>query len=158
MSTHSSILAWRIPGTEEPGGLPSMGSHRVGHDWSDLAAAAMGKSRTERLHDLLIYSDLHIVFLLASLMAQLVKNLPAVRETQVWFLGQEIPLRRKGQPTPVLFPGKSNGQRSLVGCSPWGHRVRQEVATEQEYSHMLIPNPNISPPPLTVTLVTRSLS
>ena len=40
MATHSSVLAWRIPGTEEPGGLPSMGSHWVGHDWSDLAAAA----------------------------------------------------------------------------------------------------------------------
>ena len=40
MATHSSVLAWRIPGTGEPGGLPSMGSHRVGHDWSDLAAAA----------------------------------------------------------------------------------------------------------------------
>ena len=40
MATHSSVLAWRIPGTWEPGGLPSMGSHRVGHDWSDLAAAA----------------------------------------------------------------------------------------------------------------------
>ena len=39
MATHSSVLAWRIPGTGEPGGLPSMGSHRVGHDWSDLAAA-----------------------------------------------------------------------------------------------------------------------
>ena len=37
MATHSSVLAWRIPGTGEPGGLPSMGSHRVGHDWSDLA-------------------------------------------------------------------------------------------------------------------------
>ena len=35
-----SVLAWRIPGTGEPGGLPSTGSHRVGHDWSDLAAAA----------------------------------------------------------------------------------------------------------------------
>ena len=32
MAAHSSVLAWRIPGTEEPGGLPSMGSHRVGHD------------------------------------------------------------------------------------------------------------------------------
>ena len=42
MATHSSVLAWRIPGTGEPGGLPSMGSHRVGHDWSDLAAAAGG--------------------------------------------------------------------------------------------------------------------
>ena len=40
MATHSSVLAWRIPGTEEPGGLPSMGLHRVGHDWSGLAAAA----------------------------------------------------------------------------------------------------------------------
>ena len=40
MATHSSVLAWRIPGTGEPGGLPSMGSHRVGHDWSDLAVAA----------------------------------------------------------------------------------------------------------------------
>ena len=36
MATHSSVLAWRIPGTEEPGGLPSMGLHRVTHDWSDL--------------------------------------------------------------------------------------------------------------------------
>ena len=40
MATHSSVLAWRIPGTGEPGGLLSLGSHRVGHDWSDLAAAA----------------------------------------------------------------------------------------------------------------------
>ena len=40
MATHSSVLAWRIPGTAEPGGLPSMGSHRVRHNWSDLAAAA----------------------------------------------------------------------------------------------------------------------
>ena len=40
MATHSSVLAWRIPGTGEPVGLPSMGSHRVRHDWSYLAAAA----------------------------------------------------------------------------------------------------------------------
>ena len=40
MATHSSVLAWRIPGTEEPGRRPSMGSRRVGHDWRDLAAAA----------------------------------------------------------------------------------------------------------------------
>ena len=40
MATHSSVLAWRIPGTGKLGGLPSMGSHRVRHDWSDLAAAA----------------------------------------------------------------------------------------------------------------------
>ena len=40
MTTHSTVLAWRIPGIGEPGGLPSMGSHRVGHDSRDLAAAA----------------------------------------------------------------------------------------------------------------------
>ena len=39
LATHSSVLAWRIPGTGEPGGLPSLGLHRVRHDWSDLAAA-----------------------------------------------------------------------------------------------------------------------
>ena len=40
MAPHSSTLAWKIPWTQEPGGLPSIGSHRVGHDWHDLAAAA----------------------------------------------------------------------------------------------------------------------
>ena len=40
MAIHSSVLAWRIPGMGEPGGLPSMGLHRIGHNWSDLAAAA----------------------------------------------------------------------------------------------------------------------
>ena len=52
LASHSSVLAWRIPGTAEPGGLPSMGSHRVGHDWSDLAAAAA------------IITTVHILFVL----------------------------------------------------------------------------------------------
>ena len=43
MATHSSILAWRIPGTEEPSGLPSMGSHRIGHDCRDLACYIYGE-------------------------------------------------------------------------------------------------------------------
>ena len=71
MATHSNILAWRIPGTGEPGGLPSMGSHRVGHDWSDLAAAAVTPH---------------------------VKNLLATQETKqtwVWSLGCEDPLEEK---------------------------------------------------------------
>ena len=52
MATHSSVLALRIPGTGEPGGLLSMGSHRVGHDWSDLAAAAaaVGKKVFLKIH------------------------------------------------------------------------------------------------------------
>ena len=48
MATHSSVLAWRIPGTGEPGGLPSMGSHRVGNNRCDLAAAARYKIDTQK--------------------------------------------------------------------------------------------------------------
>ena len=55
MATHSSALAWRIPGTGEPGGLPSMGSHRVGHDWSDLAAAAAVAMMLKTFHYLLCH-------------------------------------------------------------------------------------------------------
>ena len=47
MATHSSVLVRGNPGTTEPGGLPSMGSHRVRHDWSDLAAAAAAEVRSE---------------------------------------------------------------------------------------------------------------
>ena len=55
MATHSSVLAWRIPGTAEPGGLLSMGSHRVGHDWSDLAAAEHKNKNTVPLSCLLAF-------------------------------------------------------------------------------------------------------
>ena len=74
MAPHSSTLAWKIPWTEEPGRLQSMGSLRVGHDW---------------MTSLSLFTFMH------------------------W--------RRKWQPTPVFLPGKSHGQRSLVGySSPWG--------------------------------------
>ena len=49
MATHSSFLAWRIPGVGEPGGLPSMGLHGVGHNWSDLAAAVGAGMRLDHL-------------------------------------------------------------------------------------------------------------
>ena len=55
MATHSSVLAWRIPGTGEPGGLPSMGSHRVGHNWSDLAAAAIVKYTMDLVASRLVF-------------------------------------------------------------------------------------------------------
>ena len=57
MATHSSVLAWRIPGTGEPGGLLSMGSHRVGHDWSDLAAAAACQFYIKSLKCFLSYTS-----------------------------------------------------------------------------------------------------
>ena len=51
MATHSSVLAWRIPEMGEPGGLLSMGWHRVGHDWSDLAAGQIQKQWKQTLFD-----------------------------------------------------------------------------------------------------------
>ena len=51
LATHSSVLAWRILGTGEPDGLPSMGSHRVRHDWSDLAAAAAAETRRPQVNN-----------------------------------------------------------------------------------------------------------
>ena len=73
MAPHSSTLAWKIPWMEEPGGLQSMGSLRVGHNW------ATSLSLSTFMH---------------------------------W--------RRKWQPTPVFFPGESQGRGSLVGCRLWG--------------------------------------
>ena len=73
MATHSSVLAWRIPGTEESGGLPSMGSHRVGHDLSDLAAATAAGFPG----------------------GSVVKNVPGMLEMQVQSLGQEDPLEKE---------------------------------------------------------------
>ena len=68
----------------------------------------------------------------ASLVAQRVKHLPAMRETWVWSLGWEDPWRRKWQPTPVFLPGESHGWRSMVGYSPWG---RKELDTTERASH-----------------------
>ena len=113
MATHSSVLAWRIPGTGEPGRLPSMGSHRVGHDWSDLAVAvawldegflgsSAGKESTFSSRDPVSIPGLRrspgegighpLQYSWASLVTQTVNNPPAVWETWVWLLGWEGPL------------------------------------------------------------------
>ena len=60
MATHSSVLAWRIPGTGEPGGLPSMGSYRVGHDWSLAATAAANLYFTTKIRSVKIHSIIYI--------------------------------------------------------------------------------------------------
>ena len=70
----------------------------------------------------------------ASLVAQAVKNLPAMQETRIWFLGWEDPLRRAWQPTPAFLPGKSHGQRSLEGYSPWG---RKDLDKTEWLTHLL---------------------
>ena len=62
-------------------------------------------------------------------MAWAVKNLPVKWKTRVGSLGREEPWRREWQPTPVFFPGKSHGQRSLAGYSPWD--LKESDTTEQ---------------------------
>jgi len=69
----------------------------------------------------------------ASLVVQMVKNLSAIQETWVWFLGWEDPRRRKWQPNPVFLSGKFHGQRSLAYYSPWG--CKESDMTEQ-LTHM----------------------
>ena len=117
MATHSSVLAWRIPGTGEPGGLPSMGSHRVGHEWSDLAAAAAGVQ--ERVEEWLVYASKQRLGR-ASLVSQTVKNLPAMQETGVRPLGWDDPLE-KGMAIPSsILAWRIPWTESLAGYSPWG--------------------------------------
>ena len=93
MATHSSILAWRIPWTEKPGRVQSMGLQRVGHDWV-----------TNHTHTWTIYYH-HSERIGASLVAQIIKNLPAMQETPVQSLDLENPLE-KGMAT----------QNTVVGC------------------------------------------
>ena len=68
----------------------------------------------------------------ASLVAQLVKNLPAMQETWVWSLGWEHPWRRKRQPPPVFWPGELHGQRNLASYKPWDH---EESDTTDRLTH-----------------------
>ena len=98
MATHSSVFAWRIPGTREPVGLPSMGSHRVRHNWSDLAAGG-----------------------------SVVKNPPANSGNPSLIPGSG---RSPGEGNGFL-PGKSHGERSMVGYGSWSHkRVGRDLATK----------------------------
>ena len=104
MATQSSVLAWRIPGTAEPHGLPSMGSHRVRHNWSDLAAAAA------RISLLLMSPHSHFPSTNRTLLLSYKSPLFLA------VFGTEPSSIRRTQwlPTPVLLPGKSHERRSLV--------------------------------------------
>ena len=119
MATHSSILAWKISWTEDPGGLQSMGLQRVRHDWAT---------------NICIYTHIYIW---ASHVALVVKN-PTTNAGEVKRHGIDpwvkIPWRRKWQPIPVSLPGESHGQSSLVGYNSRGGKESDmtEWLTHQE--------------------------
>ena len=96
MATHSSVLAWRIPRTAEPGGLPSMGLHRVRHD-----KRLSSSSSSTCLWGFPGGSE--------------VKNPPAMQETRVRSLGQEDTLEEEMATPSSILSWKFHGQRSLMG-------------------------------------------
>ena len=172
MASHSSILSWRIPWTEEASRLWSMGAEepdttlhapyacqggnwlsgthspcevekrltpppRVPTELSTLQADCGIVSHAQVKAFVVRSPNSGPVFAFAvSLVAQRLKRLPPMRETQVRSLGQEDPQRRKWQSTPVFLPGESHGRRSLVGYSPRG---RKESDTT-EWLHLTLPS------------------
>ena len=137
MATHSSVLAWRIPGMGEPGGLPSMGSHRVGHNWSDLAAAAAAAGSYWFIDETTFDS---VAFFLEQQISAFWGPLSAKGGFLwlMWFCllvhfglqNLNLPVwRRKWQPTPVFLPGKYHEQRSVVDYSLWS--CQELVMVEQ---------------------------
>ena len=124
MATHSSVLAWKIPGTGEPGGLPSMESHRVGHYWSNLAAAATAAAYLWEKAMAPHSSTLAWKILWTEEPGRL-QSKGSLRVGHDWATSLSLftfmHWRRKWQPTPVFLPGESQGRGSLVGCGLWGH-------------------------------------
>ena len=133
---HSSVVAWRIPKTEEPGRLWSIGSQRVGHDWNDSAHS--------------IYNCVCMcVYIHVSTYTHTHMHTHTHTHRLSWWLsgkqftyqyrrcrfdpwGGKSPWKRKWQPNPVFFPGTSQGQRSLVFYNPWGcKRIGHGLATRQ---------------------------
>ena len=94
----------------------------VAISYSDIRHKILEKIKFFEKFTEVIFCVCVCVCLRTSLVAQTVKRLSTKRETRVRSLGREDHWRRKWQSTPVLLPGKSQGQRSLVGYSPWGRK------------------------------------
>ena len=150
MAPHSSTLAWKIPWMEEPGGLQSMGSLRVGHDWVTSLSLFTFMHQRRKWQPTPVFlpgesqgqgawwASVHEVVQSPTQLKQLSICPQAMQETPVQFLGWW----RKCQPTPVFLPGESpwTEEPGLWGLqrentvresySPWGHRVGHDWATK----------------------------
>ena len=104
----------------DPGSVSGMGRSPGGENSNPLQYSCQDNPMDREARRATIHRVAKSLTRLASLMAQTVKNLPAMKETWVRSLGWEDPRRRKWQPTPVFLPGEFYGQRSLAGYSPWG--------------------------------------
>ena len=135
MAIHSSVLAWRIPGTEETDGLPSMGSHRVRHNWSNLAAAAASNQNftLEMSYVSTLFLSCHHHFLLFLLkktifssLSSLLNNLHLYLTYLLFFffwLREELEqvVNRNDEESRETLGHKSRGLVSSVIC--WGKMV-----------------------------------
>ena len=153
MATYSSVLAWRIPGTGEPGGLPSMGSRRVGHDLSDLTAAAavtqvlaisaveccplvpsMGEAHQRQAADTtdpqsMAHTPLNHCFspppeLQVLELLNIILNVIHIYNRDISWLSH----KSLNSTDPVFLPGESRGQRGLAGYCPRGRKSRTRLS------------------------------
>ena len=136
VATHSNILAWKLPWTEEPGRLQSMGWQRVRHDWTQQSTLSCAGRVFRELRK--FGRSLAVTCPDSGGKGGLGKRLLGVTPCIVEVEGEypsllhKVSWRRKWQLTPVFLPGKSLGQRSLAGYSLWGRRVWHNLATKQQ--------------------------
>ena len=138
MAPHSSTLAWKIPWTEEPGRLQSMGLLRVGHDWAPSLSLFTFLHWRRKWQPTTVFlpgesqgwgslvgcrlwgcTESDTIEVTQHQQAKEIYWILSRLWMLLWDLDRQI-RRRQWHPTPVLLPGKSHGWRSLVGCSPRG--------------------------------------
>ena len=135
METHSSILAWRIPWMEEPDGLQSTGSQRVGHDW---ATSLHFTSPEANLLEKAMAPHSSTLAWKIPWMEEPggLQSMGSLRVGHDWATSLSlltfIHWRRKWQPTPVFLPGESQGWGSLVGCRLWGRTESDTTESTQQ--------------------------
>ena len=149
MALHSSTLAWKIPWTEEPGMLQSMGMLRIRHDWATslsiftfiieerngnpLQCSCLENPRDRGAWWAAIcgvtQSQTRLKWLSSSGGSDGKESTCQCRRPEFNPWVRKIPWRGERLPTPVFLPEESHGQRSLADYSPWGRRVRYDWAT-----------------------------